>query len=178
MPLLTCPHCGQSYNPRYMRYCARCGEGVPDARGRKPKPGPMDGMGSRGGASFGKRQLTRARPVAPAESVATEWTPPQSVLDMILEYRNHLNEHPDDHATRYALGLAYALAREWRLGEVHLVVVAEAQPEFAEAFARLAVCRARLGNHEGALEAARRAHALEPDNARYSTLLQRLAEAP
>ena len=179
MALRTCAQCGQTYNPRYMRYCARCGEGLPDERGRKPKRGPMDGGGARGGISTRKRTPP---PLPPPEATAAgaalqEWTPSQSVLDIVLEYRNQLNEHPDDHATRYALGLAYCLARRWGPAEEHLAIVTEAQPDFAEAFARLAVCRERMGDPSGGCEAAQRARDLEPKNARYFALLQRLAES-
>ena len=177
MALRTCPQCGQTYNPRYMRYCARCGEGLPDERGRKPKLGPMDGMGARGGISTRKRTPPAGQPhEEAAPSPAREWDPPQSVVEMVEEYRNRLNEHPDDHSTRYALGLAYCLAGYWREAEEHLAAVAQAQPEFAETFARLATCRVHLGKPEGALEAAQQAHSLEPGNPRYSALLQRLTE--
>jgi hypothetical protein len=144
--LLTCALCGQTYNPAYMRYCARCGEALPDVRGRKPKPGPADGMGARGGIST-RRLMGAPAPPRSADSAgsgAQEWQAPQSVLDMVLEYRNQLNAHPEDHATRYALGLAYYYAREWSRAAEEFRLVTEAEPDYADAFEKLAQCRARL----------------------------------
>lgn len=203
MTLLTCPHCGQTYNPRYMRYCARCGEAVPDEEGKLPAPGPMDGLGARGGMGVartrsrgriaasgleaplpetsrtGSGERSYVPPGQPSEEVpAAERQPPSdAVKDMVLEYRTRLNEAPEDHDARYSLALAYLYAEQWEQAEAELLIVIEALPDFADAHARLAVCQARSGNLSGALEAARAAHNLQPDNRRFQSLLERLERA-
>jgi len=108
--LLVCPYCGQTYNPLYMMYCARCGEPVVDAFGRKPKPGPYDGLGSRGGIRARKPAVSAP---APEPEPPHEVGSTQAVEDLIVEYRNHLNEKPADHETRYALALAYMMGHQW-----------------------------------------------------------------
>lgn len=172
MQLLICPHCGQSYNPRYMRYCARCGEAVPDERGKLPRPGPMDGMGARGGS--GRRRAVTVAPPAAPEHDPDAWVPTHAVDDMVLEYRTRLNEMPQDHSTRYALAVAYLLARRWDRAAQELTVVVEGLPDYADAHFRLAVALAHTGNHADALVAARRAVALEPGNERYASVVSRL----
>lgn len=136
----------------------------------------MDGLGSRGGAM--RRSAAGARPPAEAGPAATEpphqWRPPQSVTDLVQEYRSRLNEAPEDHSTRYALGLAYLLARQWEQAEAELRAVAEAVPDYAEAFYRLALCRWHLGDPQGALRAAERAEGLSPGRAEYAALAERL----
>ncbi len=175
MPLSECPHCGQTYNPRYMRYCARCGEAVPDAHGKLPAPGPMDGMGARGGVA------TRKLEGVPPAAADTGEAPPsrgvsQAVEDMALEYQNRLNEKPEDHDTRYSLALAYLYAGQWERAEAELTLVTEGLPEFADAHARLAMCRARRGDVAGGLQAARVALGLQPEDTRLQGLVARLEQ--
>ena len=178
MPILICPNCGQTYDTRYMMYCARCGEALPDERGRRPKPGPLDGMGARGGATT---RLVRP-PVTPVgadgaregAAPAEPWQPTQAVEDMVLEYQNRLNKEPADHAVRYALALAYSYAGQCERAAAELVAVLAAMPEYADAWDRLARCLVRLGDLPAALEAARRAQALEPTRASHAELVERL----
>jgi tetratricopeptide (TPR) repeat protein len=180
MDLLICRNCGQTYNPQYMLYCARCGEPVPDEHGKLPKPGPLDGFGSRGGTSTRKHQRSPQSPesetvsAAPAED---HWQPTHAVADIVLEARNRLNQSPQDHGTRYSLGLAYLYAEQWADAQRELAMVAEALPDFADAPARLAICLARLGQLPAALEAAQRALALHPANHRYQALVEQLQKA-
>jgi hypothetical protein len=171
--LLVCPECGQTYNPRYMMYCARCGEPVVDAFGRKPKPGPYDGMGSRGGVR-GHKPVVCAAP--PESEVPRDPGSTQTVEDLVLEYRNHLNEKPADHETRYALALAYMMGHDWARAEAELSQVAEALPEYADAHARLAVCIARQERPREALAHAERALECAPQNPRYQSLVERLKQ--
>jgi len=176
--LLTCAHCGQTYNPAYMMYCARCGEVVPDARGRKHKPGPADGMGARGGATgrklMGAKERGRTHSPGVGEEPQQQWQVPRSVADISLEYRNQLNEHPDDHSTRYALGLAYYFTRQWQQAAEQFQQVTDAEPDYADAVVRLALCRRHLRDSRGALEAARRAAALEPHRREHADLVRLL----
>jgi tetratricopeptide (TPR) repeat protein len=175
MPLLICPNCGQSYNPRYIMYCARCGEPVPNERGKLPRPGPYDGFGSRGGLQGTKRA---PRQVASSAASSAEPRPlTQAVQDIVLEYRNHLVDKPEDHETRFSLALAYLYAGQWQQAETELVAVAAALPDFADAHARLALCRARLGRLPEALAAARQAVQLEPESPRYRSLVEQLERA-
>lgn len=158
-----------------MMYCARCGEPVVDAFGRKPKPGPYDGMGSRGGARGRKPAATAPGQVSAPDS-PHDPGPTQAVADLILEYRNHLNEKPADHEVRYALALAYMMGHQWAQAEAELRQVAEALCEYADAHARLAVCVARQQRPDEALEHARRALACAPTDPRYQSLVERLKQ--
>jgi len=178
--LLRCASCGQTYNPRYMQYCARCGEAVPDERGKLPRPGPMDGMGARGGAPAGLAPVERSGADIAAEEAAehADWRPSQAVDDMVLEYRNRLNEAPEDHSARFALALAYVFAQRWEQAARELELVIQALPEYADARYRLALCRAQLGQRDAAVEAARAAIRLEPGQKRYQRLLQSLEHEP
>jgi Flp pilus assembly protein TadD len=156
-----------------MMYCARCGEPVVDAFGRKPKPGPYDGLGSRGGIRARKPAVSAP---APEPEPPHEVGSTQAVEDLIVEYRNHLNEKPADHETRYALALAYMMGHQWAQAEAELVQVVGALGQYADAHARLAVCVARQQRPEEALGHAQRALALEPNNARYRSLVERLKQ--
>lgn len=171
--MLVCPQCGQTYNPRYMMYCARCGEPVVDAFGRKPRPGPYDGMGSRGGAR-GRKPVSHAP--APAPEPPHEVGSTQAVEDLIAEYRNHLNDKPADHETRYALALAYMMGHRWAQAEAELRQVVQGLAQYADAHARLAVCVARQQRADEALAHARRALSLEPNNPRFQALVERLQQ--
>lgn len=179
MPLLQCQTCGQTYNPSYMQFCARCGEPLPDEEGKLPRPSAIDGMGGRGGVNVEKLKGSAAAPAsAPEEPSAPRPAgPSQAVEDMVLEYRNRLNQAPEDNDTRYSLALAYLYAGLWERAEAELEVVVEALPDFADAHARLAVCRARVGKPGAALEAARAALDLSPGSARYQALVERLERA-
>ncbi len=178
MPLMTCPTCGQTYNPKYMRYCARCGEALPDERGKRPKPGPMDGMGSRGGAE-GRKPV----PSAPTETEAEQappdhdWQPTHAVEDIVLEYRTRLNEAPEDHSARYALALAYMLVKRWDVAMEELKQVVAGMPDFADAWYNLAVCQARLGKLDVARRSVRSALEIAPDDRRYAALAEKLEAA-
>ena len=177
MAAYECPNCGQPYDPRYMMYCARCGEAVPDERGKLPKPGPMDGMGARGGAAGRKSRGPTAPPEERAREPAEPWLPSEAVDDMVIEYRNRLNAEPDDHDARYSLALAYFYAGQWEKAEEQLLLVCNAMPQFADAHARLAVCLGRSGKLQEALTAAQAALALEPESPRFGRLVERLERA-
>lgn len=180
MTLLECETCGQTYNPQYMQFCARCGEPLPDEKGKLPRPSAIDGMGGRGGVNVEKLKGSAAPSSegVPEEPSAPRPTQPsQAVEDMVLEYRNRLNQAPEDNDTRYSLALAYLYAGRWERAEEELQVVVEALPDFADAHARLAVCRARAGKPGAALEAARAALKLTPGSARYQGLVERLERA-
>ena len=175
--LLICPNCGQTYNPKYIRFCARCGEAVPDAKGRMPKLGPLDGMGARGGAS-GRKPVPPVNTNQPfiGDSTARAVTPTAGLEDIILEYRNHLNDQPDDYPTRYALALAWCLAGNWSAAANELEAVVAAQPEYVDAWHRLALVRVRLGQNAQALEAAKQGLARDPDRAGLMALMIKLTE--
>lgn len=139
----------------------------------------MDGMGARGGASGAFRQDAAAGQSAESETPHEDWQPSHAVDDMVLEYRNRLNQTPEDHSTRFALALAYLYAQHFRQAARELEIVVQAMPEYADAYYRLALCRAKLGMPESALDAARCAGRIEPANKRYRALLQALEqEAP
>lgn len=140
----------------------------------------MDGMGARGGAPAGLPpvQWPGAEVAAEAAAEHEDWRPSQAVEDMVQEYRNRLNETPEDHSARFALALAYVFARRWEQAARELELVIEALPEYADARYRLALCRAQLGQRDAAVEAARAAIRLEPRQKRYQKLLESLEHEP
>jgi hypothetical protein len=172
-PLLVCRNCGQSYNPVYILFCARCGEPVPDENGKLPKRHPLDGMGSRGGAVGPRRVEEAAERTGPAQP----WLPTQAVEDIVLEYRNRLNDKPQDTDARYNLGLAYFHAGLWEKAAGALQQVVAELPGYADAWTRLAICRARLAETDAALEAAREAVRLEPEGRGPRRILEQLEES-
>lgn len=170
-PLLVCPTCGQTYNPVYILFCARCGEPVPDENGKLPRRNAMDGFGSRGGA------VGRVQPrdqAASGDPHGQPWLPTQAVEDIVAEYRNRLNEKPEDSDARYNLGLAYYHAGLWEQAAAEFRLVVEREPGYADAWSRLAVCQARLAETDGALNSAREAVRLDPQSAVSRRVLEQL----
>lgn len=169
--LLECPNCGQTYNPAYIMFCARCGEPVPDENGKLPKRNALDGFGARGGA-VGRVQPRSGGPSA--EPHGQPWLPTQAVEDIVAEYRNLLNEKPQDSDARYNLGLAYFHAGLWEQAAAELRQVVEQEPGYADAWSRLAICQARLSETDQALSAAREAVRLDPESTTSRRVLEQL----
>ena len=177
MALLECPNCGQSYDPKYMLYCAWCGEAVPDEHGKRAKPGPLDGFGARGGATTPRSASPQHASSGAVQNESRPATPSAAVGDIVAEHRNRLNEEPDDHAVRYSLALAYLYARQWDEAAAEFARVVAAVPDFAEAHHRLAISHANSGRLPQALDAARTASSLVPDSEEYQRLVGRVAQA-
>ncbi|MGC9317184.1 MAG: tetratricopeptide repeat protein [Armatimonadota bacterium] len=106
-------------------------------------------------------------------SLAQEETS-QAVRDMAQEYASQVRERPEDTAARYGLALARMYERKWGQAAEQFQKVLELEPEYADAHANLAVCMARLGQPERALEAVERAIELEPDKKRYRRIRRQL----
>ena len=103
------------------------------------------------------------------ESAASE-----AIRDMAHEYASQVNEHPDDAAARYGLGLARLYEQKWGQAAEQFTRVVELEPEFADAHANLSVCLARLGKPDEALEAVERAIEIDPKKKRFRKLRRQL----
>ncbi len=97
-----------------------------------------------------------------------------TIRDMAQEYASQVLEHPEDTAARFDLALALMYDRKWGRAAEHLQQVIELEPDYADAHANLAVCFAKLGRPEPALEAVEQAIALDPDKKRYRKIRRQL----
>ncbi len=97
-----------------------------------------------------------------------------TIRDMAQEYASQVLEHPEDAAARFDLALALIYDRKWGRAAEHLQQVLELEPDYADAHANLAVCFAKLGRPEPALEAVERAIALDPGKKRYRKIRRQL----
>lgn len=101
--------------------------------------------------------------------------PPSATLEaMAAEYRKDVEEHPDDLDSRFSLGLALFYNERWAEAEEHLRRVTELAPDFADAYARLAVCLAKLGRLDEAEAVVARGLANAPDNRELARLREQL----
>ncbi|MEA3399751.1 MAG: tetratricopeptide repeat protein [Armatimonadota bacterium] len=104
----------------------------------------------------------------------TEEETSQAVRDMAQEYASQVLENPEDAAARYGLALARMYERKWGQAAEQFQQVLEQEPEYADAHANLAVCMARLGQPDRALEAIERAIDLDPGKKRYRRIRRQL----
>jgi len=92
------------------------------------------------------------------------------------EYRKVVADHPDDPDAHYSLGLALLYNERWAEAVVHLERVIALMPDFADAYARLVICRAALGEIEEAWEALERGLAVERQHEDLLRLRQQLLD--
>jgi tetratricopeptide (TPR) repeat protein len=92
------------------------------------------------------------------------------------EYRKAVADRPDDADAHYSLALALFYNERWAEAVVHLERVIELSPQFADAYARLVVCRAALGELEEAWQAAEAGLAIEPEHEDLQRLHKQLTE--
>lgn len=100
-----------------------------------------------------------------------------TLRDIAQELDRALREHPNDTNARYQLALALMYDNRWGPAAEHLLEVVRLTPEFADAHANLAVCLARLGQLDRALEAIGAALALSPDRQRFQRLRDQISAA-
>ena len=128
--------------------CPTCGEVVDDA----------DAFCKHCGGRLGEESPVRSR----------------AVSDLALEYRNVLNDTPDDVDALYNVGLAELYSGKLGAAEECFRRVAELLPEYSGGHEKMAVCLAKLGRREEALEFARRACELDPERESIRRILEAL----
>ncbi len=97
-----------------------------------------------------------------------------AVDDLALEYRNVLVETPDDPDALYNVGLAELYSGKPSVAEGYFRQVTALLPNDHAAHERLAVCLAKLGRKDEALEAARAAYRIDPERASIQRMLRAL----
>jgi len=98
----------------------------------------------------------------------------EAMVQMAGEFERAVSERPDDPTARYDLGLARMYDRKWGKAAEQFLKVTELEPDFADAHANLAVCYAKLGQPERALEHAESAIELDPSKKRYRKIKRQL----
>jgi Flp pilus assembly protein TadD len=83
---------------------------------------------------------------------------------LAAEYRRAVDERPNDPNARYSLALALMYNEHWAEAVPHLRRVVELMPKFADAYARLAVCLANLGELGEAWEAVADGLSMAPEH--------------
>ncbi len=97
-----------------------------------------------------------------------------TVDQLIHEYRRQIVEHPDDDSARYALGLAYLYHGQLTPAREQFEEVTRLAPQFADAYAKLAIVHSRLGQLDEAREAIRQAMKLDTTQPEYRDIADKL----
>ncbi len=97
-----------------------------------------------------------------------------AVGQLIHEYRRRIAEHPDDDSARYALGLAYLYHGQLTPAREQFEEVTRLAPQFADAYAKLAIVHSRLGQLDEAREAIRQAMKLDATQPEYRDIADKL----
>jgi len=98
------------------------------------------------------------------EKLASRRQPSQTMEALAAEFQHVVNEHPNDADAQYSLGLALLYNERWAQAAEHLQRVIELTPDFADAYARLVVCLARMGRGDEAMAAAEEGLAVAPEH--------------
>ena len=97
-----------------------------------------------------------------------------TVQQLISEYRQAIADNPDDESARYSLGLAYLYEGQPAAAAEQLVEVTRLVPDFADAYAKLAIAFSQMRNYSQAQQAIDQARELQPHNEEYHRIAQRL----
>ena len=99
------------------------------------------------------------------------------MADMAADFQRRLKDQPDDYDALYNLGLTWLQSRRFAEAASCFRQVIAGLPEFADAYARLAVCLWQSGEQEAAREAIASAASLAPGNRRIADLGARMEQA-
>ncbi|MDP6565444.1 MAG: PEP-CTERM system TPR-repeat protein PrsT [Alphaproteobacteria bacterium] len=94
-----------------------------------------------------------------------------------LTLANWLKKRPEDHRVRFTLGTYYLLLQAWAKSQTVFAALVEAFPKNPVARNNLAWSQFKLGNLEAALDQAKRARELAPDNAGIKDTLEQILAA-
>ena len=97
-----------------------------------------------------------------------------AVDQIIHEYRRQIAEHPDDDSARYALGLAYLYHGQLTPAREQFEQVTRLAPQFADAYAKLAIVHSRLGQLDEARAAIGQAVKLDATRVEYREIAAKL----
>jgi len=102
---------------------------------------------------------------------------PSATMDALAEeYRRVVADHPDDADAHYSLALALLYNDRHAEAIVHFERVIELTPDFADAYARLVLCRAALGEIEEAWRVVEQGLAVDPSHEDLRKLKRQLME--
>lgn len=91
--------------------------------------------------------------------------PPSATMEALAaEYRQAVADRPDDPDAHYSLALALLYNERWAEARIHLQRVIELTPDFPDAYARLVLCHARLGDLAEAWEVVEAGLAIAPEH--------------
>ncbi|MBC7289021.1 MAG: tetratricopeptide repeat protein, partial [Armatimonadetes bacterium] len=91
------------------------------------------------------------------------------------EYRERVKDHPNDADAHYSLALALIYNEHWAEAAVHLRRVTELNADFVDAYSRLAICLANLGELAEAAEAVEAGLAVAPADPKLLELQDQIA---
>ncbi len=103
-------------------------------------------------------------------------TPSATMEALAAEYRQAVADRPDDPDAHYSLAIALLYNERFAEASVHLRRVIELTPEFADAYARLVICHARLGEIEEAWQVVQAGLAVAPEHEDLRRLKKQLTE--
>lgn len=83
---------------------------------------------------------------------------------LAAEFESVVSKHPNDADARYSLALALFYNEHWASAAEQLRRVVGLQPNFADAYARLVVCLARMGKGSEAVAAVEAGLAVAPQH--------------
>lgn len=100
----------------------------------------------------------------------------QTIADLIAEHRDQIAENPDDASARYSLGLAYLYDGQPAAAADQFTEITRLAPDFAQAYAKLAIALSQMRNYHEARRAINQARQIQPDNEEYCDIADRLAD--
>ncbi len=98
-----------------------------------------------------------------------------TMADLASEYAAALVDAPKDATAQYNLALAMLYQGKYSQAATHLFAVVENEPEFTDAYEKLAIALQKLGDTAGAVTALKGALGLDPENDRLRAALDRLS---
>ena len=100
----------------------------------------------------------------------------RTVEQLIAEHVQRIADHPDDDSAHYSLGLAYLYSAQPAAAAEQFVAVTKLSPDFADAYAKLALAWGRMGNYARARQAIEQARQLQPDRDEFRQIAERLQQ--
>lgn len=85
------------------------------------------------------------------------------LVDAEREFKTELVSNPDEYFANYYLGIVYVFQRKWELAIAFLKNASRVQADNSDPYFQLGQAYQELGNHDQAIEALKKAIALNPD---------------
>lgn len=100
----------------------------------------------------------------------------QTIQDLIAEHRSKIADNPDDASTRYSLGMAYLYDGQPAAAAEQFAEVTRLAPDFAHAYAKLALALSQMRNYCEARHAISQARQIQPNNQEYRNIADKLEQ--